>query len=760
MEVNCILDTSYQGPCPCPLQTCPKNVHTGPATGNPPAGGGPITSSPPGGSRAPLPPTINFCIDDKRKSKTSNSKDPPLLNQVLKNECNMKNGPDLRNTMFFNNPRSLHDNSNLLSGRSPKREFFSDHQVNSRVRQEVNESRGGCCAVAINPSLTLMPPEALGPPSPARGSAGASIPQPPDPPHPCVNNQSTPILASNPPQRKARVGKAMVRKSIGADDNGLQTQMLLMCQPRTIPVEINSPNSITSPLQIITEDINKESVNNTVKNEIDSGDEVILLDSPNSKIAPIDLSSSEENNADSKSDKSDCVIIRNDGPENVIDLSIDHKKEDSSPKTSLSTSPDDTPSKENANKSALSSDNVKKSTDIKTKVTVKRRLSQPKLEIDIDAQITDNLASNGIGEHVKLQKRQKIQTPVNNNFNKKPILNGSYKDLIKKPEKVFKLNNGKRQLNTLKSDKAKQLKTMSLIESDKNLKTENKKNVHKRKISPSPSRENLNKRKKLTSSLLKYTDKKKHKRHYDTLMVNNKSLDGAKNSIAPLLPKNKNTMLLQNMISKNNNIDPVLENESKNSTENVHLSSPTTCNSSKGLSRVKKCDLTPENCAGKNRTVLNINNNVVKKINESECIDVVVATKNDSKLTPEKLVQRKSKSPAALNRKSEKIPIKNICNAKGKCQPSSEVKDLNTKVIKLKSGKTKKCKNRLVPLMKNVKKKAKLSESNENEVVELLPARRLSTPRWSNGWIWEGEAQQGKVYVNVCFNPLFFQYRN
>lgn len=740
----CFADTSYQGPCPCPLQTCPKNVHTGPATGNPPAGGGPITSNPPGGSRAPIPPIINFCIDDKRKSKTTNGKDPPLLNQVLKNECSIKNGPDLRNTMFFNNPRSLHDNSNLLSGRSPKREYFSD-QVNSRVRQEVNDSRGGCCAVAINPSLTLMPPEALGPPSPARGSAGASIPQPPDPPHPCVNNQSTPIPVNNPPQRRARVGKAMVRKSIGADDNGLQTQMLLMCQPRTIPV-INSPNSITSPLQIITEDINKESVNNTVKNEIDSGDEVILLDSPNSKIAPIDLSSSEENNADSKSDKSDCVIIRNDGPENVIDLSIDPKKEDSSPKTSLSTLSDDTPSKDNANKSALSSDSLKKSIDIKTKVNVKRRLSQPKLEIDLDTQITDNLASNGIGEHVKLQKRQKIQTPVNNNFNKKTILSGSYKDLIKKPEKVFKLNNGKRQLNTLKSDKAKQLKTMSLIESDKNLKTENKKNAHKRKISPSPSRENLNKRKKLSTSLLKYTDKKKHTRHYDTLIVN-KSPDVVKNTITPLLPKNKNTMLLQNMISKNNNIEPVLESEGKNTTENAHLTSPT-CNNSKGSPRVKKCDM----------TVLNINNNVVKKVNESECIDVGATAKTDNKLTPEKLVQRKSKSPAALNRKSEKIPIKNICNAKGKCQPSSEVKDINTKVIKLKSGKTKKCKNRLVPIMKNVKKKAKSSESNETEVVELLPARRSSMPRWSNGWIWEGEAQQGKVYVNVRFPFDCFDY--
>lgn len=43
----------YRG-CPCPLNSCPKNVRIGPATGKAPAGGGPVdvpsALAPPGGA--------------------------------------------------------------------------------------------------------------------------------------------------------------------------------------------------------------------------------------------------------------------------------------------------------------------------------------------------------------------------------------------------------------------------------------------------------------------------------------------------------------------------------------------------------------------------------------------------------------------------------------------------------------------------------------------------------------------------------------
>ncbi|XP_077292373.1 histone gene-specific Epigenetic Repressor in late S phase [Arctopsyche grandis] len=740
------LDAAYQGPCPCPMQSCPKNVLTGPATGNPSAGGGPNSLSPPGGSRAPLPSTISYCTDDKRKTKASSGKDPPLLNQVLKNECNMKNGPELRSSIC-----PILDNNAMMSGRSPKREYFSD-QVNSRARQEVGEGRSGCCAVAINPSLSVMPPESLGPPSPARGSAGASIPQPPDP-HPCVNSiQSTPISSHNPPQRRARVGKAMARKSIGADDNVVQTTTLLMCQPHTVPLDSNIPRRIASPLQVITDNINKENIDN-VKNEIDSGDEVILLDSPNSKMAPIDLSSSEDNGPDNKSDKSDCIIvqsIRINEPETIIDLSIDPKKEDTTLPNNNSTLkkqiPEALDDSNNSSKCILNSDISKKSNDAKPKLGMKRRCSQPKLEIDNDVQITENLGTNGIGEHVKLQKRQKNQTVNTIQVNKKTTLSGSYKDLIKKPEKVFKLNNGKRQLNTLKVDKTKQAsKGICLMDSDKN---QTKKVANKRKNSNSPINENSPvKRKKLASSLLKYTDRKQHTRHYDDLIVD-KPIDSSQTSIAPLMPKNKSAILLENLIKKNNNIDPSIENVEKNITEDSEvISDPLTCSKSslRTMSKVKKFISDDDNCGAKNRTVLNINNNVVTKINETDCTQVPMR-RTDVKLPAEKMTRTKSKSPAALNRKSEKSPVKNDCDAKAKCQVSSDVKD--TKVIKLEVAKAKKCKSRLLPLTKSVKKKTRSTETIDKEPTELLPVRRLSTPRWSNGWTWEGEPQQGKVYVS------------
>lgn len=109
-----------------------------------------------------------------------------------------------------------------IGGASPKRELF-DVRDSIRIASEVHG-----------------PGEAIGPPSPARGSAGACAPQPP----------------SSAP-RRARLGKAMARRSLA----GEETNLLLAVQQ---PVQPHS----------------------------DADDDVVEISSP--PCAPIDLSSSDE----------------------------------------------------------------------------------------------------------------------------------------------------------------------------------------------------------------------------------------------------------------------------------------------------------------------------------------------------------------------------------------------------------------------------------------------------------------------------------
>lgn len=107
------------------------------------------------------------------------------------------------------------------------------------------------------PSIALVlpsePASATGPPSPARGSAG--MPPPPSPagatyqPPPVATKQEShsPISEEDfklDKKKKARIGKAMVRRNIAA--NMQQNTMLLMCNPVQdyVKREIESPQNI------------------------------------------------------------------------------------------------------------------------------------------------------------------------------------------------------------------------------------------------------------------------------------------------------------------------------------------------------------------------------------------------------------------------------------------------------------------------------------------------------------------------------------
>ncbi|XP_075976600.1 histone gene-specific Epigenetic Repressor in late S phase isoform X2 [Anticarsia gemmatalis] len=284
----------YRG-CPCPLNACPKNVLIGPVTGKAPTGGGPAdvpsALAPPGGAfRA----KVRACALDAVADTHGSGKDPPLE-------------PEPPAAADAPHPCAIP----AIGGVSPKRELYD-------VRDKIliaNDIPG--------------PAEALGPPSPARGSAGACAPQPP------------PVAP-----RRARLGKAMARRSLAGDDTGL---LLSVPQP---PLAHHS----------------------------DADDDVLAISPPT--CAPIDLSSSDERSTPL----------------------VDVKKENEGPTYAAARKPDAQALREHNSSTVLDANIV---TDANK--GVKRRYSRPKLEIDMkDTQLEDGCKTNGIGEHVKLQKRRKV----------------------------------------------------------------------------------------------------------------------------------------------------------------------------------------------------------------------------------------------------------------------------------------------------------------------------------------------------------------
>ncbi|XP_022826906.1 uncharacterized protein LOC111356679 isoform X4 [Spodoptera litura] len=285
----------YRG-CPCPLNACPKNVLIGPATGKAPAGGGPAdvppALAPPGGA---FRPKVRACALDAVADTHGSGKDPPL-------ELEPPAAADAPH------PRAMP----AMGGVSPKREIYD---VRDKLRI-ANDIPG--------------PAEALGPPSPARGSAGACAPQPP------------PVAP-----RRARLGKAMARRSLVGDDTGL---LLSTPQP---------------PLLV---------------HHSDADDDVLAISPPT--CAPIDLSSSDERSTPL----------------------VDVKKENEGPTYNTARKPEAQALREHNSTTVMDANIVPDAAK-----AVKRRYSKPKLEIDMkDTQLEESCKTNGIGEHVKLQKRRKV----------------------------------------------------------------------------------------------------------------------------------------------------------------------------------------------------------------------------------------------------------------------------------------------------------------------------------------------------------------
>ncbi|CAH0727029.1 unnamed protein product, partial [Brenthis ino] len=323
----------YRG-CPCPLNACPKNVHIGPATGKAPAGGGPDVPpalAPPGGA---FRPKVRACALDSAADTHGSGKDPPLEPEP----------PEPPTAADAPHPCPLP----TIGGASPKREMFD---VRDNIRMNAD----------------IPGPEAVGPPSPARGA-----------------------YAPQPPPRRARLGKAMARRSLAGDDTGL----------------------LISPQQP------------TTNSEAD--DDVLAISPP--ICAPIDLSSSDERSTPL----------------------VDVKKENEGPTYATSRKTDTQALREHNCTTALT-EAVDATESAKA---VKRRYSKPKLEIEMkDVQLEDACKTNGIGEHVKLQKRRKVsgdqtQVPRTETVTKEP------KKKTHSNKKTPKTSPGDKKAHKRKSDTA------------------------------------------------------------------------------------------------------------------------------------------------------------------------------------------------------------------------------------------------------------------------------------------------------------------
>lgn len=85
-----------------------------------------------------------------------------------------------------------------------------------------------------------------------------------------------------------------------------------------------------------------------------------------------------------------------------------------------------------------------------------------------------------------------------------------------------------------------------------------------------------------------------------------------------------------------------------------------------------------------------------------------------------------------------------------KTEKVKEIKEVATPAVVKKSTK-KTCKE------SSTKRKSKCK--NVSEVVPAKPEKSLGSLRWSNGWNWEGECFEAKVFLNVSFSTKYRVYR-
>lgn len=131
------------------------------------------------------------------------------------------------------------------------------------------------------------------------------------------------------------------------------------------------------------------------------------------------------------------------------------------------------------------------------------------------------------------------------------------------------------------------------------------------------------------------------------------------------------------------------------------------------------------------------------KQNVKECKDKIVL---EAELTENKEPLKKTKKAGAIVKNGVIDRTNNNCVAEDLSVRTSKCKGkVNKKVNSTKSPKTAKIECAVV------KRKYNKRNNNSNIIPQPVtkPRRSLQCPRWSNGWMWEGEPYDAKVFINV-----------
>lgn len=672
------LDSSpYPPNCPCPMQSCPKNVHTGPLIG----------------------------------SKTS--KGPGQTNSHL--IASHPNDPDTNSTASLKLPSVAADAASCITSDTAhifvKPEFNEDHRIdvmnasNATSQTGINTACGGIYLSGQNdhekvgfaplyfPNYSLNPkvlekPEQ--PVSPARGSTGlptsptlqaSGIDENPNHPHQTSTASYQPTIG-----RRARVGKSMARE--------------MMMQPH-----LPGPNKHDDPKTTFDDDKVRDCSSITMRQAFFSN-----INENNENI-PTALIKKEN----VKTEKEDIEMSTS---EKVEELKIPiHRSKERSPSLIRSCSAND---------------------DVE--ISMKRRRDAEEI-INLDESTLEVITPN--------LKRQKILEIRQNSARISP--KRSYKNLIKPTEpKPYLCKAQRKKLlpknlkRLLKSNESadKRTNTSDLTKKPKSKKPRGKLSLLGSRILNQSDADQSSSNQSLVSTDNNYSKSK----DITVPLVNvpAKETDAKELTVEKPMETNKQS---ESTISE--------FNERNNKCQN----SATTKKAYKSSKEAPITNVTEYKSKSPNKSIPKLIYKELDADSDDETSHIKLPrTSHPIKSNPKGSAKSKPsmaklncETIAANNNNNCLLFDKNTCNNNDKDLIESELLlDGISKTVKL------------APNKRSKSRGSKFSNKKRHrircmpEITEaIMPRKTVSSPRWSNGWNWEGEPFHGKVFLNVSIEARF-----
>ncbi|XP_044730941.1 uncharacterized protein LOC123293980 isoform X2 [Chrysoperla carnea] len=590
------IDASYQS-CPCPMQSCPKNVHTGPLTG-----------------------------DGKRSNMTV----------IAKESTGMPLPP-----------------------------------------------------VAL--ALPLEPASVVGPPSPARGSAG--MPPPPSPAGATYQPVSTPKqedtnnncptpenkpTVTNKTRRKARVGKDMVRNTIASNFTYRQTEntMLLMCHSTdsTVKREALSPEN---EVIIIEKDSNENRLTPIVEDDVPftkgciKPQTAIVLPEKVENICTARVKPLEEDDCSKHSP--DTTTIEEDTSQPKID-DAESKLEDRLPVPieSNDTLEDTNGVTSNSNSNSNCEQETTSTTTIKEETIDNNCRS--KSPTGTKRKLNDD-EENENDETIQVQKKQK----------------SSYKDLINKNPGTIQIINGKKKLVCQVSPNRNLQKTKIIARKPRRTSSPKimKVGVKRKKSQDDIAKKKCKTIKSLTTASMDKSNDIKNVSDENLILKEKNTIICAKSVAESKTAKKTAPALLDSLLLNNNN-------NNNNNSSSIDQTIDSVISSICAEETILPTSISDEKCIDEKKNTIVENDKISEDI-----VPEKLPTATTNKHTGRIVTRRKSKLTKAKSRNNTKKNVKVI-------KPVEVVP---------------------MPIMK-------------------VPRRSSLTPRWSNGWSWEGEPYQARVFLN------------